>query len=272
MLKIVSWNIARRKEPWRRLLESGADVALLQEASRPPPKVAAGVGVAPAPWRTVGAKRPWRTAIVRISQQVKVEWIETKPIGEVKRGELAVSRLGTLDAAIVTLPDGEPITLVSMYAPWSRSHESTGSRRIVSDASAHRVVSDLSLLVGQEQGHRILAAGDLNILYGYGERGSLYWAGRYDSVFKRMEAIGLPFIGPQAPNGRQAEPWPAELPADSKNVPTYYTTRQSPATATRQLDFVFASRDLAKSIRVRALNESDQWGPSDHCVIEVEVS
>jgi hypothetical protein len=210
--------------------------------------------------------------VVRLSQQVKVEWIVTKTIGEVRRDELAVSRLGTLDAAIVTPPDGEPITLVSMYAPWSRPHESTGSRRIVSDASAHRVVSDLSLLVGHERGHRILAAGDLNILYGYGERGSSYWAGRYASVFDRMEAIGLPFIGPQAPNGRQAEPWPAELPADSKNVPTYYTTRQSPATATRQLDFVFASRDLANSIHVRALNKPDQWGPSDHCMIEIEVS
>ena len=60
--------------------------------------------------------------------------------------------------------------------------------------------------------------------------------------------------------------------SDSKNVPTYHTIRQSPATAKRQLDFVFASRDLADSIHVRALNEPDQWGPSDHCIIEVEVS
>ena len=253
-------------------MKSDADVALLQEAGQPPPDVAADVEVGTAPWRTAGAKRPWRTAVVRLSDRVKVEWIVTKRIDEVRRGELGVSRLGTLDAAIVTPGDGNPVILVSMYGSWSVPHESTGSRRIVSDASAHRVVSDLSLLVGQERGHRILAAGDLNILYGYGEHASDYWAGRYASVFDRMKAIGLPFVGPQAPNGRQAEPWPAELPADSKNVPTYHTIRQSPATAKRQLDFVFASRDLADSIHVRALNEPDQWGPSDHCMIEVEVS
>ena len=148
----------------------------------------------------------------------------------------------------------------------------TGSRRIFSDASAHRVVSDLSVLVGRESGHRILAAGDLNILHGHGERGSSYWASRYRTVFDRMEALGLPFVGPQAPHGRQADPWPRELPRDSKNVPTYHSNRQTPDTATRQLDFVFASRELEGSVRVWALNEPDQWGASDHCRLEIEVS
>ena len=34
----------------------------------------------------------------------------------------------------------------------------------------------------------MLAAGDLNILYGYGENGSAYWAARYATVFDRMRA------------------------------------------------------------------------------------
>ena len=139
-----------------------------------------------------------------------------------------------------------------MYAPWTRPHASTGSSWIVSDVSAHRVVSDLSALIGHQHGHRVLAAGDLNILHGHGEDGSAYWAGRYQTVFARMEALGLPFMGPQAPNGRQADPWPSELPRDSHNVPTYHSNQQKPATATRQLDFVFASRSLADSLRVRA--------------------
>ena len=86
-----------------------------------------------------------------------------------------------------------------------------------------------------------------------------------------MDALGLAFVGPQAPNGRQAGPWPGELPPDSKNVPTYHSTRQTPETATRQLDFVFASKSLASSVTVRALNEPDRWGPSDHCVVEIVV-
>ena len=133
-------------------------------------------------------------------------------------------------------------------------------------------MSDLSALIGRQSGHRILAAGDLNILHGYGEHGSRYWASRYDTVFDRMGALGLPFVGPHAPNGRQADPWPRELPEGSKNVPTYYTSSQTPESATRQLDFVFASRGLADSVRVSALNEPGQWGPSDHCRLTIEIS
>jgi hypothetical protein len=82
----------------------------------------------------------------------------------------------------------------------------------------------------------------------------------------------LKFIGPQFPSGgRQANPWPAELPRDSKNVPTFHSSKQSPATATRQLDFVFASRSIADRILVRAMNAVDDWGPSDHCRIEIVI-
>ena len=169
------------------------------------------------------------------------------------------------------LPCVEPFVVVSMYAMWENPHSSTDSTWIVSDASAHRLVSDLSAFIGTQGGHRILAAGDLNILHGYGEYGNEYWAGRYGSVFDRMDALGLPFVGPQHPHGRQADPWPDELPRDSKNVPTY-RWRNNAGNAKRQLDFVFASKGMADSVRVRALNEPEEWGPSDHCRIEIEVS
>ena len=96
-------------------------------------------------------------------------------------------------------------------------------------------------------------------------------ARRYETVFARMRAIGLLFVGPQAPNGRQADPWPGELPGNSRNVPTYHTTRKTPTTATRQLDFVFASDSFGDSLTVRALNSPEQWGPSDHCQLEIEI-
>ena len=85
-----------------------------------------------------------------------------------------------------------------------------------------------------------------------------------------MEKLGLTFAGPQYPDGRRADPWPGELPKESRNVPTYYTSRQTPATSTRQLDFVFASTGLADRMRVRALNDPADWGPSDHCRIEID--
>ncbi len=158
-----------------------------------------------------------------------------------------------------------------MYAVWEKPYGSAGSSWLYADASANRLISDLSSLVGQQRGHRILAAGDLNILNGYGEYGSQYWASRYASVFARMSALGLSFAGPQAPGGRLADPWPRELPAESANVPTYHTRQQTPATATRQLDFVFASEGLAERVRVFALNAVDQWGPSDHCRVQIEI-
>ncbi len=272
LVKIVSWNIAQRSEPWRVLAGMDADVALLQEAGPPPADVAGRIEVDRAPWSAPGGggTRPWRTAVVKLSDRVDVEWIEARRLEDGGPEHLAVSRPGTLAAARVSSPGVEPIVLVSMYSLWTRPHASTGSSWIVSDASAHRVVSDLSAFIGRQDGHRIVAAGDLNILRGHGEDGSAYWAARYATVFERMDALGVPFVGPRHPHGRQADPWPDELPRESLNVPTYYSAQQrTPAAATRQLDFVLASRALAGAVRVRALNEPDEWGPSDHCRLEI---
>jgi hypothetical protein len=126
--------------------------------------------------------------------------------------------------------------------------------------------------VPDARSHRVIAAGDLNILYQYGEHGDSYWTARYGTVFDRAEAMGLRFVGPQAPDGRQANPWPAELPEGSLNVPTYHTSKQGPMGATRQLDFVFVSHALADRLTVRALNtDPPEWGPSDHCRVAIEL-
>jgi len=273
-MKLISWNIGRRTEAWRRLLDTDADIALLQEATEPPPDVASRVVVDVEPWRTegVGAKSQYRAAVVRLTNRVQLDWLKPAHIEDAAPGDIAVSRRGTLAVAKATAPNGVGCLVVSMYGFWETPHRSTGSGWIYADASVHRLISDLSALIGHQNGHRILAAGDLNILYGYGEYGSAYWASRYATVFSRMAALGLSFVGPQAPAGRQVDPWPRELPLTSKNVPTYHTTRQTPATATRQLDFVFASKGLVEHVHVRALNLVDDWGPSDHCRIKIEIS
>jgi hypothetical protein len=156
-----------------------------------------------------------------------------------------------------------------MYALWEKFHSKIWSSEIYADASVHRVISDLSTVMPPKREHRIIAAVDLNILYGYGEHGSALWASRYDTVFMRMAALGLSFVGPQAPHGRCAEPWPNELPRSSRNVPTYYPCHQTPKTATRQLDFVFASNSLTEHLHVSALNQPNEWGPSDHCRVQI---
>jgi endonuclease/exonuclease/phosphatase family metal-dependent hydrolase len=250
-----------------------ADVALLQEAPEPPKNNAAGTKTDAQPWRTEGGnvKRNWRAAVVKLSSRVQATWHEPKSIEDAAYREFAVSRFGTLSAATITAPGEEPLIFISMYAAWEGSHATTKSRWNYADASAHRLISDLSVFIGQQRRHRIIAAGDLNILHGYGEHGSPYWGARYQTVFDRFSAIGLRFVGPQSPYGRQAKPWPKELPEDSMNVPTFHTAGQGIAGAARQLDFVFASRDIADQVRVRALNDVSEWGKSDHCRVAIEI-
>lgn len=280
-MKTISWNMAHKHDSWRHLLDADTDLALLQEAGKPPPDVVERIEADPAievdaaPWETmiVGGRARFRTAIVKLSDRIEIEWIETKSIDTAESGDLVVSSPGTLAAASVTSPSGSPLVFVSMYAQWVSTHVRAGYRPFIfSDGSAHRLVSDLSAFIADASGHRVVAAGDLNILRGYGEFGDDYWAARYKTVFDRMGIMGLRCVGPEYPNGRQADPWPDELPKDSRNVPTFHHSRQSPETATRQLDYVFASTELEDSLTVRALNTPEEWGPSDHCRIEIELA
>lgn len=198
-----------------------------------------------------------------------------RPLGEAKGDELAVSRPGSLAVATVTRRGlSDPLVVVSVYAPWERPVPYDERGWIYADASAHRLISDLSVLVSNQAKHRIVIAGDWNILHGYGEQGSPYWGQRYQTVFDRMEALGFEFVGPKQPNGRAADPRPAELPDElvSVDVATYRTRPKDPASGQRQLDFVFASQSIADAVTVRALNGPDEWGPSDHCRIEIEVA
>ena len=282
MLKIVSWNIGGYpSQAWRDLLSMDVDIALLQEANWPPADVRERIQVDSGPWDTAGAEisRLWKAAVVKLSDRVQVDWVEARPIADAGVEDFAVSRRGTAAAAILTPQDDQPIVVVSMYGAWERPMEHAGlpqtKQPIWADGSVHRIVSDLERLLGRGSGapskRRLIAAGDLNILHGHGEHGNAYAKARYATVFDRMAAIGLPFVGPQSPNGLQADPWPKELPEDSQNVPTYRTKKDDPTTATRQLDFVFASEEIKDAVRVRALNGVEEWGPSDHCRLEIEV-
>jgi len=111
----------------------------------------------------------------------------------------------------------EVVTLGSIYGAWENPLPSVRSSWIYADASVHRLISDLSVLIGRQRGHKIIVAGDLNVLDGYGEGGNRYWKARYDTVFSRSEALGLPLVGPYAPEGgRPPDPWPSELPPTSR--------------------------------------------------------
>lgn len=272
-MRLLSWNMAHVAAHWADIANhEGLDIALLQEAVPPP----SGVVIETVPtvnehWTTAGGNRRFCAAIARLSDRVSLRAIPTKPLADAGQNDLGVSMPGTLAACELTQKSGEQITIASIYGAWTSPAPWKNGGWIYADASVHRLISDLSALVASQRGHKIIVAGDLNILHGHGEHGSDYWQARYQTVFTRMAAIGLPFVGPQHPHGEQCSSWPSELPRDSKNVPTFRTRKADPSSATRQLDFVFASQDLTERLRVRARNTAAEWGPSDHCRLQIEL-
>ena len=156
-----------------------------REAAEPGETLPEGIEVDPSPWHTAGAgvDRPWKAAIVKLSDRVQVEWIDPKSIPHAEWKQFAVSRPGTLAVARVKPGVGDPFVVASMYAPWESEHPLTGRDWIYADGSAHRIISDLENVLGHPARHRIIAAGDLNILYGYGEHGDNHNAARFATVF-----------------------------------------------------------------------------------------
>ena len=287
MIKVVCWNIERNKsKSWEELVQMGADVALLQEAGEPPwgldPPVELGSQARWEPWeKDHYGQRIHVAAVAKLSDWVGIGWFKRVfPFKEPKSGELPVSGIGTIAAARVRERDSdrEPFFAVSMSTEWLTPHPSTGSKWGVgySDASAHRIVSDLSTFIGNEDPstHRILAAGDLNIVYGAMDAHPDALAARDRTVFERMCALGFEFLGPRYPKGRRAEPTPKGLLPNTENVPTVYSRAYggTPAkSAWNQLDYVFASKGFHESVTVRAMNGVDEWGPSDHCRLLIEI-
>lgn len=279
MIRIVCWNIAKRVEPWRELVEMArqneVDVALVQEAGDPPEDVAPFVFYQNEGLWDRGLVDRW-PLVVRLSERVDVEWFrQVPPENGLCENEIGVSSIGTIAVARVA-PLGRPdesFIAVSMYARWMNAYTPGGSSWEASDASAHRILSDLSAYAGYDDwiGHSILAAGDLNMFYGAtGKRHSL--PERERTVWNRFSALGLEFLGPQVPHGRASPTSQPDVPADTENVPTHYIPQQrSPENANRQLDYAFASRGFHDRVSVRAMNGIEEWGPSDHCRLLIEV-
>ena len=279
MLTIVSWNIARRRQPWRDLLEMQADVALLQEAGEPPSDIALLVGTSPyEPWykyspHTGDSYFDRWPKVVRLSDRVEVKWFRQEgPMVWSNEDEILTSGAGTSDAALVTpLDGGKPFMVVSMYARWLRQHPLSPGRSggDQPDGSAHRIISDISAFVGPNvpPPHRILAAGDLNMNFD----GTHPFKDRAQTVLDRMKVLGFEYAGPQYPNGRRAEPVPSHLTSESLDVPTHHSNQSAPSEAYVQLDHVFASRGFHEQITTRALNEVGEWGSSDHCRIVIDI-
>jgi hypothetical protein len=269
---MVSWNVDRNREALGSL--DGYEVALLQEVPALPADGARRVVPAiEGDWYTGGSgNRRWRTAIVSASPRVHLEPVDCRDFASdgFDGSCLGISCPGTIAAAHMSIHGEIVCTVVSVYAVWESVERDPGY--IWADGSAHRILSDLEPLILRDPAVPVIVAGDWNIYRGYGEVGWPVFGERYGLVFERARLMGLEFLGPEWPGAdRRADPPPVGLPDGSTCVPTRHTKNQGPAGAQHQLDFVFATRSIADRLRVRARNSVEDWGPSDHCRVEIDV-
>ena len=268
-----------------------ADVALLQEVGKGATQCMADILAGVETWDWSQSDR-W-PAVVRLSERVKVDVfrpVAPEEDGDITQSTIAVSDRRTLAAARVTpLPTGRAFLVFSVYARWLNTHprayRSTsrrGGRSFgrYSDGSVHRVISDLSAFIGHTNllAHRMVVAGDLNTFYGAKENNRYEKPARAQTIFDRMQALGLDFVGPQWPDAdRRADPVPQGLRKDTRNVPTWLSPQQRRRMRDEdilngnQLDYVFASQGFGDKVRVHASNDAEGFGPSDHCRIRIEL-
>ena len=249
-------------QPWRDLVDMDADVALLQEVGTIPEDVRHRVELGPyQPWLshdpTTGYPHYDRwPMVVKLSDRVKVEWfrqIGPSWVAPERPQDMAVSSVGTIDVARVFPTDSpEPFIAASMYARWFSPHPTAEGEWIYPDASAHRIISDLSAFIGyydRPEKHRLPAAGDLNVSF----QSTDQFDHRAQTILDRFRALGFDYLGPRYPAGRRADPIPAHLTSESLDVPTYYhKPTNTPIGAHAQLDHAFASLNRTQGgIRIK---------------------
>ena len=202
-MKIVCWNMAHSRKAWDALVQmEDVDIALLQESSRVPEDLRDRVAVDDKLWddhrlwpgRHMAALG-YPSVVAQLSDRVSVRFIATGPMGDAFSHDFYTSEWGTLGAAIVSPIDEDESLIVVSMAPYSNAftHESGSPSRSEPIGSLHRLISDLSRLVGRQS--RVIAAGDWVIYPGWSAHPTTIWNRRealhFQTAFDRMQALGL---------------------------------------------------------------------------------
>lgn len=269
--KVVVWNMdfKRASKNWQKLKgasELACDVALLNEATPPPANI--GIRVA-SDKLTVGRDdtvhggkktRRWAAMVASPFALAPPQDVWALP-SEYKdrRSKLTASRPGSWSAAVVSLPDGEPVTAISLYGLLDER----------SDASVHRSLSDLTPLLEDKRYNRyLLLGGDLNTLC-TAPAGTARLA-RDQGVLDRITR-GFGLVDLLRESLRLHEPRRGRLKGCTCSLGNAClhtrTYRMSGSRAPHQDDYLFASPALAhRLIRCTALPFTIDW-PSDHVPI-----
>ena len=129
-IRVVSWNVDKRSTPWRELKrmasDGDADLALLQEAGRPPEEMVDRVDYEDRVFWSRHFYDRW-PLVVKLSDRIDVEpYQQVPPSSDLAEYQIGVSGIGTLAAARVIPRDSEAgaFVAVSVYARWLTLHPS----------------------------------------------------------------------------------------------------------------------------------------------------
>ena len=139
-------------------------------------------------------------------------------------------------------------------------------------AMAHRAISNLSAYIGHKDPatHQILVAGDFNLIHEATEQNPLALPEWDKGVFALCNRSGSSSWDCNI----RTEGWPLRHKgAFGRTRRTFRRTTPHTSNQARQQtsSTTYLCRGFHRNVRTHGLNEPEQWGPSDHCRIVIEV-
>lgn len=271
-IKIATWNMdywrrsdALRQKAWDYLDNlSKVDIALLQEA-KPNGHGAFSVnrdlGILDErvdPPRNLG----WGSSIVSYGPKLKGIEVAQSPFS---KNPVSVLRTFPGSVAIAEIELDEPIVVISAYGIIDRGY---------AESTVHRILSDITPLIDERNGKRIIIAGDLNITTQWSEKHKSFLKGlqneclqRDRNLFQRFEALGLHNVVFNKDN----KPLENCDCNDGSNCRHIQTQRHDRSKFPWQNDYIFISEDLKKLPHsVKVVDDEEIWKLSSHCPVIIE--
>jgi exonuclease III len=167
--------------------------------------------------------------------------------------------------AVAEIQRESPVVVVSAYGIIDHGY---------AESTVHRILSDLTPLIDERRGRRIIVAGDLNITTQWSVKHESFLRGRHEeclrrdvNLFARFEALGLRNVVVRTALG----PLDGCDCGDGIGCRHVQTQRHDRSTFPWQNDYFFVSEDLLQEpFTVEVMDQDDVWTLSSHCPIVVE--
>jgi endonuclease/exonuclease/phosphatase family metal-dependent hydrolase len=251
-METVVWNMQHKLESWDSLRGLGADIGLLNEATRVPDGVQA-LALGDTKGRD-DYPRLWSTAVVSPHPFRLIEDAQATSWGRTRNVPFHNSRPGSWTAAVVSVPGTGEVTAVSLY----------GLLDEMSDASVHRSLSEVSPIFDDDRYRDLVVlGGDLNTSSGWDIRTDGSHLARDRTILDRISAYGLvDCLQQMRPPGR-LEGCRCSFGDDCMHTRTRLDPRHPDIPY--QMDYMYASPALAERLeRCDVLAPADWPSPSDH--------